>query len=243
MDTGDYPKLSWGPADDKQLTGAIMTTKPLNLGAIIFPGFEMLDLFGPLEMFSLLGPEKVRIHMVAERKGPVITAMGTDIENGPKVLAEYDFSDAPPLDMILLPGGFGTIPELENESMLSFLAERAKQAQITASVCTGSALLAKAGVLDGHRATSNKQIFALAVAQSDKVEWIEQARWVDDGPVVTSSGVSAGMDMTLAIIQRLFGEEEALTAMASAEYSWQRDADVDPFHSELNKLSGLVGLG
>jgi putative intracellular protease/amidase len=220
-----------------------MTAKPLNLGAIIFPGFEMLDLFGPLEMFSLLGPDKVRIHMVAEHKGPVITAMGMDIENGPKVLAEYDFNDAPPLDMLLLPGGFGSITQLENMAMLSFLAERAKQAQITASVCTGSALLAKAGVLDGHRATSNKQLFALAVAQSDKVEWVEQARWVDDGPVVTSSGVSAGTDMSLAIIQRLFGEEEALTAMEFAEYSWQRDANNDPFHSDLNKLAAALGLG
>jgi putative intracellular protease/amidase len=220
-----------------------MTAKPLNLGAIIYPGFEMLDLFGPLEMFSLLGPDKVRIHMVAEHKGPVITVMRTDIENGPKVLAEYDFNDAPPLDMLLLPGGFGSITQLENMAMLSFLAERAKQAQITASVCTGSALLAKAGVLDGHRATSNKQLFALAVAQSDKVEWIEEARWVDDGPVVTSSGVSAGTDMSLAIIQRLFGEEEALTAMASAEYSWQRDSNSDPFHSDLNKLAAALGLG
>ena len=219
-----------------------MTEKTLTLGAIIFPGFEMLDLFGPLEMFSLLGPEKVRIHMVAEHKGPVITAMGVDIENGPKVLAEYDFSDAPHLDVLLIPGGFGTQPQLENTSLLSFLAERAKQAQITASVCTGSALLAKAGVLDGHRATSNKQLFALAVAQSDKVDWIEQARWVDDGPVVTSSGVSAGTDMSLAIIQRLFSEEEALTAITAAEYTWHRDADSDPFHSELNSLAGLLGL-
>tara|TARA_R110001599_G_scaffold353880_1_gene601960 strand:- start:73010 stop:73672 length:663 start_codon:yes stop_codon:yes gene_type:complete len=219
-----------------------MTEKTFNLGAILYPGFEMLDLFGPLEMFSLLGPEKVRIHMVAEHKGPVIAAMGMDIENGPKVLAEYDFTDAPQLDILLLPGGFGTIPALENASLLSFLAERAKQAQITASVCTGSALLAKAGVLDGHRATSNKQLFALAVAQCDKVEWIERARWVDDGPVVTSSGVSAGTDMSLAIIQRLFGEEAALTAMTSAEYSWHRDADTDPFHSELNSLAALVAL-
>ncbi|MEM8563389.1 MAG: DJ-1/PfpI family protein [Pseudomonadota bacterium] len=217
-----------------------MTSTPLSLGAIVYPGFEMLDLFGPLEMFSLLGPDKVRIHMIAQTKGPVTAAMSMDIEHGPKVLAEYDFEDAPALDVIMLPGGMGTLPELENPAMLSFLAERAKQATITASVCTGSALLAKAGVLDGYKATSNKQLFKLAVAQSDKVEWIEEARWVDDGPVVTSSGVSAGTDMSLAIIERLFGAEVAESAMSDAEYSWHRDASSDPFHSDLNKLAELL---
>lgn len=143
---------------------------------------------------------------------------------------------------MLLPGGFGTLPELENPALLNFLAERAGRAQITASVCSGSALLAKAGVLDGHRATSNKQLFALAVAQSDKVEWVEAARWVDDGPVVTASGVSAGMDMALAIIARLFGQDVAETIVDSAEYSWHRDPSTDPFAKDLNKLAALLGL-
>ncbi len=101
--------------------------------------------------------------------------------------------------------------------MLTFLAERSKVAQITASVCSGSALLAKAGVLDGHRATSNKQLFALATTQSDNVDWVEAARWVDDGPVVTASGVSAGTDMGVAIIQRLWGEEMARMVTSFAE--------------------------
>ena len=219
-----------------------MSDQPLQLGAILYPGFEMLDLFGPLEMFSLLDPALLTINMIAEHVGPVTAATGLNIDNGPKVLADYDFDNAPELDIILLPGGFGTLPELENKALLTFLAERAQRAQITASVCSGSALLAKASILDGHRATSNKQLFALAVAQSDKVEWVEAARWVDDGPVVTASGVSAGTDMGLAIIERLFGEETANNIMASAEYTWHRDADSDPFVEDLNKLSGLLGL-
>ena len=150
--------------------------------------------------------------------------------------------DAPPLDIILVPGGYGTIPELGNLALLEFLKSRSEQAQITASVCTGSALLAKAGVLDGHKATTNKQIFALAVVQSDKVEWIEEARWVDDGPVVTSSGVSAGMDMSLAIIERLFGNDAAQTVASAAEYTRHRDATSDLFISELNDLSKTMGL-
>lgn len=218
-----------------------MSEQTLVLGAILYPGFEMLDLFGPLEMFSMVPKDQLTIHMVAEQAGPVPAALGMEIA-GPRVSADYSFADAPPLNILLLPGGVGTLPELENARMLDFLTERSSNATITASVCTGSALLAKAGVLDGHRATSNKQLFALATQQSEKVDWVEAARWVDDGPVVTASGVSAGMDMSLAIIQRLWGEEMANEVAALAEYSWQRDADQDPFAPDLNKAAGALGL-
>lgn len=215
-----------------------MTASHLSLGAILYPGFEMLDLFGPLEMFSMIPADQLTMHTVAEKPGPVPSAVGMAI-GGPKTVADYGFEDAPHFDILLLPGGFGTLPELENPQMLAFLSERAKAAQITCSVCSGSALLAKAGVLDGHRATSNKQLFALAVSQSDKVDWVESARWVDDGPVVTASGVSAGTDMALAVIQRLWGEDVARNVALFAEYSWHEDADSDPFASELNKAQGL----
>lgn len=218
-----------------------MGEQPLTLGAILYPGFEMLDLFGPLEMFSMIPKEQLTIFMLAEQAGPVPAALGMEI-SGPKVIADYSFMDAPPLDILLLPGGVGTIPELNNTRMLDFLAKRSKSAKITASVCSGSALLAKAGVLDGHRATSNKQLFALATKQSDKVTWVEAARWVDDGPVVTASGVSAGTDMGVAIIQRLWGDDMAHRVTEFAEYTWHKDADRDPFVSELNKAAGAMGL-
>ena len=180
-----------------------MTDKPLILGAILYEGFELLDMFGPLEMFTALAPELLQVVMIAETKGPVKAG---SMSNGPvpTVLAHYGYEDAPSLDLILLPGGIGTFPELENEKMLNFLREKSALAQITSSVCTGSALLAKAGLLDGRKATTNKMFFSLAASQSDKVQWMEQARWVDDGEFVTSSGVSAGIDMALAIIARLF---------------------------------------
>jgi transcriptional regulator GlxA family with amidase domain len=218
-----------------------MTDKPIALGAILYPGFEMLDLFGPLEMFSLVPREHLEIHLVAEQEGPVPAAMGMEI-SGPKVVADYGFSEAPPLDILLLPGGVGTLGELENPKILGFIRERSKAALITASVCSGSAILAKAGVLDGHRATSNKQLFALATAQSDQVQWIDTARWVDDGAVITSSGVSAGMDMSLAIIQRLWGETRAREIAAFAEYSWHEDPEDDPFAPDLNKAASALGL-
>ena len=91
--------------------------------------------------------------------------------------------------------------------------------------------------MDGKKATSNKQVFNLAVSSSDKVEWIESARWVDDGNVVTSSGVSAGIDMSLAIIARLFDVETAEAIANGAEYTWHRDANVDPFVQYLNQVA------
>ena len=113
--------------------------------------------------------------------------------------------------------------------MLEWLRRRAEQAEITASVCSGSAILARAGLLDGRRATSNKQFFSLATAQSANVEWVEEARWVDDGSLVTSSGVSAGIDMALALIERLWGTALAESIARLTEYEWHRDASWDPF--------------
>ena len=136
---------------------------------------------------------------------------------------------------LLLPGGIGTLPQLQNQALLDFLRKRAPRAQVTMSVCSGSALLAKAGLLDGHRATSNKQFFSLATGQSDAVEWVAEARWVDAGQFVTSSGVSAGMDMALAVIERLFGTERAEQIAVLTEYEWHRDPTWDPFTKHLNQ--------
>ena len=202
----------------------------LTLGAIFYEGFELLDVYGPLEMFGSVGPE-LRIVTVAETAGPVASFQG------PKTLAEYGFGDCPPLDLILLPGGFGTIEQLANDALLEFLRTRSTEARITMSVCSGSALLAKAGLLDGRRATSNKQFFSLATAQGEKVDWVTEARWVDADQFVTSSGVSAGMDMALAVIERLFGSERAESIAVLTEYEWHRDSTRDPFVKYLDQAS------
>ena len=209
-------------------------TDQLTLGAVLYEGFELLDMFGPLEMFTALPAAQLRVVMIAEVAGPVRAGSlsGNDM---PAFIADYGFDDAPPLDLILLPGGVGTFAALESTAMLDFLKARAPDARITASVCSGSALLAKAGLLDGRRATSNKMFFNLAATQSDKVDWQTEARWVDDGAFVTSSGVSAGIDMSLAIIARLFGMETAEQIAIGAEYTWHGDADVDPFARYLNE--------
>jgi putative intracellular protease/amidase len=205
------------------------------LGAVLYPEFELLDLYGPLEMFGNIGAE-LTIATVAEQTGPIRSAQG------PQTLAEFSFGDCPELDLILLPGGVGTLEQLENAAMLAFLRDRSRSAEVTMSVCSGSAILAKAGVLDGRRATSNKQFFALSTSQGEKVDWVAEARWVEDGPFATSSGVSAGTDMALAVIARLFGEAHAQRIADLAEYEWQRDPNRDPFHKFLNqgKIQELI---
>jgi transcriptional regulator GlxA family with amidase domain len=198
------------------------------LGAILYKDFELLDLYGPLEMFGSVGPE-LRIVTVAEQRGGVAAAQG------PQTLAEYDFASAPELDLLLVPGGIGTFSQLEGTGLVGFLQERAKRAEITMSVCSGSAILAKASLLDGRRATTNKQFFDLCAQQGPKADWVAEARWVEDGPIATSSGVSAGMDMALAQIAHLYGRERADQIAALAEYEWHDDPTRDPFVRYLNQ--------
>ena len=200
------------------------------LGAVLFPGFELLDVFGPLEMFGAL----VDLLPVAAEAGPVRSAQG------PACVAEVGFSDAPPLDLLLVPGGIGTRSAVEDEALLDFLRARAPAAEVVMSVCTGAALLARAGLLDGRRATTNKVFFEVARAEGPRVHWVEKARWVEDGPYVTSSGVSAGMDMALAVIARLFGRERAEAVALLTEYTWQDDPDRDPFHRYLGRTELLA---
>ena len=206
---------------------------PRTLAAVLYPGFELLDLYGPLEMFGTL-PQDFRIITVAEQAGAVASAQG------PATLAEFDFANVPAADLLLLPGGIGTLPALTNSLLLDYLRRAAAHAEVTMSVCSGSAILARAGLLDGLPATSNKQFFQLAEAQSSAVQWVKSARWVDAGRFVTSSGVSAGTDMALAVIARLQGLEAAERVAAVAEYQWHRDADVDPFVRYLNDAMSAI---
>lgn len=197
------------------------------LGIVLYPKFELLDVYGPAEIFGNL-PGKLKVVMVAQRAGEVTSAQG------PKVVADYGFDDCPPLDLVMVPGGFGTLAELKNEALLDWLRARAEKAEIVMSVCSGSALLAKAGLLDGRRATSNKRYFQIATAQGPSVEWVYKARWVDDGNRVTSSGVSAGIDMALHVVARLYGTKTAEYLADQTEYQWHRDADDDPFAKTAN---------
>jgi len=203
--------------------------RPRRLGALLFPGFELLDLFGPLEMFGNL-PGAIDIVTVAQTRGPVKSGQG------PCVVAEYGFADCPALDLLLIPGGVGARSEVENPALLDWLRERAPAAEVFMTVCNGSALPARAGLLDGRRATTNKMFFREVVEQGPRVEWVREARWVEDGKFATSSGVSAGIDMALAVIAKLMSADVSDRLAVATEYDWHRDANWDPFA----KIHGLV---
>jgi transcriptional regulator GlxA family with amidase domain len=192
------------------------------LGVVLFPGFETLDVFGPVEMFGSL-PGAVEIRMVAERPGVVPSAQGVAVH------VDHVFADCPRLDLLLVPGGFGTRAEADNTALIGWLTERAAAAERAMTVCTGTALLARTGLLDGRRATTNKMFFDWVASHGPHVEWVKQARWVADGRFVTSSGVSAGMDMALAVIAELWGQPLAERVALATEYEWHRDAGWDPF--------------
>ena len=199
------------------------------VGVLLFPEFELLDVFGPLEAFGQ-AKEWFRIVTVAERPGPVASAQG------PRAVADHGFADCPGLDIVLVPGGMGTRREVNNPEIIDWVARQARGAETMTSVCTGAALLARAGVLDGRRATSNKRSFSWVTEQGPKVDWVRQARWVDDGNIITSSGVSAGIDMALHLIGRIAGPTARDEIATRMEYEWQHDANHDPFA----KVWGLV---
>jgi putative intracellular protease/amidase len=194
----------------------------MKLAVLLFEGFELLDVFGPLEMLGHLG-EALEITMVAERTGPVHSAQG------PAAYSEQSFSGDAGYDILLVPGGIGTRTEIDNERCIAWITRHAANARYITSVCTGAALLAKSGVLDEKRATTNKLAFSWVCAQGPNTQWIAKARWVKDGNVFTSAGVSAGIDMSLALIEEIWGKVKAEEIAAWAEYRWNPDAADDIF--------------
>jgi len=192
------------------------------IGVVLFPGFEMLDACGPMEIWGNL-KDQVNLVTVAKSAGPVNTAQGVEM------VARHSFADCPKLDLLLVPGGFGVKRLLKDEETLTWLRQRSAQCEITMSVCNGASVLAAAGLLDDRPATTNKAYWKMATKPGPKVKWVPQARWVDDGNMVTSSGVSAGIDMTLHVVSRLFGLPAAERMADEIEHEWHRDPSWDPF--------------
>lgn len=220
-----------GVAQTTKVDTAVIKSKSnkLVLGMVVFDGFQLLDTFGPLEMFGSLR-DKVEILMIGERRGVVKSSAG------PSVVIDLTFDEVKTLDILMIPGGGGTRREVNNQPFLDAFKKLAEAAPHVASICTGAAILAKTGLIDGLKATTNKRSFKWATSQSDKVTWIKEARWVEDGKYFTSSGISAGTDMALALIEKLFGHDEAIRVANGAEYEWNEDSQHDPFA----KLNGLV---
>lgn len=207
---------------------------PLDIGIVLYDGAEPLDVFGPLEMWMNMGPQNVRVHLIAEEKRPIVlTTTSYPPELAPRLEAQYSFDDAPELDVLMVPGGIGTLVEVENPGMISFLQKAVREVVVATSVCTGSALYARSGLLENVEATGNKAFFDYITSQGPAI-WQKEARWVESGRFLTSSGVSAGIDMSLAVIERFFGIVSARMIAVSTEYEWNEDPNHDPFVRHAN---------
>ncbi len=199
------------------------------LAALVFPGFETLDYFGPIEMLGGYGQE-TEIITVAQGGEPVPSS------HGQRIVIDKTIYDKNDYDLLLIPGGDAALLAAEDEEFMQWIREASANAELVMAVCTGSVLLGMTGVLDGRKATTNKLDFTKTVPLAPHVDWVKEARWVRDGKYFTSSGVSAGIDMALAAMADLFGVEMAEKLAFDCEYEWHKDANRDPFA----KLAGLA---
>lgn len=193
----------------------------MNFSVILFDGFETLDAFGPAEVIGKL-ERLYELEFYSEKGGIAGSSQNVRVETLP-------LSGIPKGGVVLIPGGFGTRKEVENEAFVGAIRDLAEGSEYVLTVCTGSGLLAKTGLLKGRKATSNKVSFDWAVEQDREVEWVRKARWVRDGKYYTSSGVSAGMDMILGFVRDLHGAEIAQRVARGIEYIWHSDESEDPF--------------
>jgi transcriptional regulator GlxA family with amidase domain len=193
------------------------------VGILLFDGVAALDVAGPLEVLTRARLEPgvesrhseeralFDVFTVARSREPV-TATG-----GLVLLPSHSFADAPRVDLLLVPGGFGTRPLLQDSEVIEWIRETAAKARLTASVCTGALLLARAGLLDGRRATTHRGSFGLLATLGRDITVDREARFVDDG-VLTSAGVATGMDLALHVVERLFGRDVADETARYIEY-------------------------
>jgi putative intracellular protease/amidase len=201
----------------------------MTFSVILYNGFETMDVFGPVEVVGTLQKFKkdvLDIEYYSENGGIVKGSQNTRIDTLP-------ISNIVEENIILIPGGFGARQEINNQAFINSLKELSQRAKYVLTVCTGSALLAKTNLLKNLKATSNKISFDWVVEQDNQVNWMRKARWVNDGKYYTSSGISAGIDMTLGFISDIMGQEVADKISHRMEYIWNNDKNFDPFSKEI----------
>lgn len=193
------------------------------IGIYVYDDVEVLDFAGPYEVFTCAS--RVAVKMAPDAEAPFrVRTIGVGTATlraraGLSVLPEAEFADAGKIDVLIVPGGVVSA-ELEKEEVIAWIAATAKDAELTASVCTGAFLLARAGLLDGQEATTHWEDVADLSAAFPKVLVRGRRRWIDNGAVVTSAGISAGIDMSLHLVERLVGLELALRTARQMDYDW-----------------------
>ena len=193
------------------------------VGILIFPDVEVLDFCGPYEVFSVTRLDEARrreepgpyeVLLVAEQPGPVRATGGL------RVLPDHTLVDCPPLDLLVVPGGWGTRALLEHAPLLDWLRERGPRGELLTSVCTGSLLLGKAGLLDGRRATTHWRSLDWMQELLPAVTVVREEHVVEDGRLLTSAGISAGIDLALRVVARQHGEAVARATARQMEYPY-----------------------
>jgi transcriptional regulator GlxA family with amidase domain len=203
------------------MTNTGEAVSPFTVGLVLFDKAEELDWVGPFEVFTMAleiakehqAAAGIRVVLISEDGLVVCGAKGM------RALVDCSFQDAPALDLLLIPGGIGTRRELANEVMLDFLREKAAQVQWLTSVCTGSAVLESAGLTKGKRITTHwAYLPTLRENAGGETTVLENVRYVRDGKLVTSAGVSAGIDMALWLVGQIFGVTHARNTQRAMEY-------------------------
>jgi transcriptional regulator GlxA family with amidase domain len=184
---------------------------PYTTGILLFDDVEELDFAGPLEVFAMARKEGDRVVTIAERNEPVRGNLGL------RVLPDYTLADAPPLDVLVVPGGMGTRREAENPTLLDWIKSVAANCTWVTSVCTGSMLLEAAGVVEGRKITTHWAMID-SLRQKAGVTVVDSRRYVRDGNVVTAAGVSAGIDMALWVVGQLYDVDHARAVQRFMEY-------------------------
>jgi transcriptional regulator GlxA family with amidase domain len=200
----------------------IQPAQPRNVGILIFPDVEVLDFCGPFEVFASTslppqtdGDPETRlfeVFTIAER-AELVACRG-----GLLVQPNHTLDDHPPLDLVVIPGGYGTLREQENPVILDWITRQRRTGALTTSVCTGAFLLGAAGLLDGLRATTHWTTIDGLRTHLPATDVLADVRIVDEGEIITSAGVSAGIDMALHVVRRLHGDEVARRTARDMEY-------------------------
>lgn len=187
-----------------------------NVAILLFDDVEVLDFAGPFEVFAvtdeLRGYDTFNVFTFAENLGTIRA------RNGLKVVPHFARESCPPPHVLIVPGGSGTRPLLNKPALLEWLRLKARHAEITMSVCTGALVLAKAGLLDGLRATTHHDCFDLLREVGPSVDVVETERFTDNGRILTAAGISAGIDCSLHAVERLLGGDSAERTARYMEY-------------------------
>ncbi|MCX5891262.1 MAG: DJ-1/PfpI family protein [Deltaproteobacteria bacterium] len=196
------------------------------VGIVIFPEVEVLDFCGPYEVFTVVRlneerrreePSPFQVLLVAELAEAVTTAGGL------RVLPDCTLATCPRLDILVVPGGWGTRRQIENETLIGWIAQRGRQVETLTSVCTGALLLGRAGLLDGRRATTHWRSLDWLREAFPAVTVEEHLHVVEDGHILTSAGIAAGIDLALKVVARYFGEAVARATARQMEYRYPED--------------------